>query len=99
MTLTRKDAEIIAIEVIAGRRPPLASRKGRDLFWFRLQDVQLIWVYMLDKNALASVWWDEDRWRYSIPIHNRQGSEEYQIDAWKAVEGALADDDNLDELE
>lgn len=99
MTLTRKDIERIVIETIIEGQPTLAPREGRDLFWFRLQDIQFTWVYMLCNSPLASVWWDKDRWHYSIPIHNRQGTEKYQVDAWHAVEDALADDDSLGELE
>jgi hypothetical protein len=101
MGFTRKDIERIVIETIIERQPTLAPREGRDLFWFRLQDIQFVWIYMIGKNALGTVWWGKDKWHYSIPIHSKQGTEKYQIDAWAAVENAIANDndDSLDDFE
>lgn len=76
----------------------LVPRSGRDLFWFRLDGHLMTWIYMLGSDPLASVWWAEDsgEWFYSIPIHNKSGREEYQIDAMACVEESLANDDSLD---
>ncbi|MCK5128137.1 MAG: hypothetical protein KAR42_17915 [candidate division Zixibacteria bacterium] len=76
----------------------LVPRSGRDLFWFKLDGRLATWVYMLNSDPLASVWWVEDshEWFYSIPIHNKAGREKYQVDAMACVSESLANDDSLD---
>lgn len=70
---------------------------GRDLFWKPLKGVFSTWIYMLGKSPLASVWLDaaDGLWHYSIPIHEKAGSEEFRMDAFHICESSLANDETL----
>lgn len=65
---------------------------NRNLFWVHLiRNGHSVWLYIMNIFPLASVWYDEGEWHYAIPIHSKEGAEEYQIDAFARVEKSLAD--------
>jgi hypothetical protein len=89
--MNRIEIELIIMQTIAKMQPTLTPRSGRDLFWFSVEGRPLTWVYLLQNQPVASVWWNTDEWRYTIPGQKLTGRENYQEDAFAAVEMYLAD--------
>lgn len=78
----------IVMEILIETEPP---KSGRDLFWYALKGVFSTWIYMLGSAPLASIWWVDGVWHYSIPICSENGYEEFRQDAMHCVEAYLAD--------
>ncbi len=90
----RDEVKEIVMGMLIQNEQSISPRSDRDLFWYRLKDVFSIWIYMLGKTPLASVWWSGGRWYYSIPILDKTGDEEFREDAVARVETHLAESDS-----
>ncbi len=89
--MNRYEIKKIVMEILIENERDIPPRSGRDLFWYCLKDVFSVWIYMLSKAPIASVWWADDVWHYSIPICSETGNEESREDAMARVEAHLAE--------
>ena len=91
MILNRYEIKEMVMQILAENEQDLPSKSGRGLFWFRLKGVFSTWIYMLGKTPIASVWWADDVWHYSIPICDKIGNEELREDAMARAETHISE--------
>lgn len=89
--MNRDEIKKIVMGMLIENEQSISPRSGRDLFWHRLNDVFSIWIYMLGKAPIASVWWADGAWHYSIPICSETGYEEFREDAMARAETHIAE--------
>ncbi len=92
--MNKDEIRKIVSELLIENERNLSPISGRDLFWNNLRGVVSTWIYMHGNNPLASVWWSNGRWQYSIPILDKTGDKEFREDAMARVETYLAESDS-----
>jgi len=89
--MNRDKIKEIVMEILIENEQYPSPKSGRDLFWYALKGVFQTWIYMLGTAPLASVWWANNVWHYSVPIYNETGYEKFREDAMHCVETYLAE--------
>ena len=76
--MNRDKIKEIVMEMLIENEQSISPRSGR-------------WIYMLGKAPIASVWWADGVWHYSIPICSETGYEESREGAMACVETHISE--------